>query len=424
MPSKYTIKQVSAWLCGFLYVFLYVFLYSFSYSQTAHAKIRAVPDTQISAVVGSESVFTGSYALVIGNFAYKQDQFDPLKSVEEEVKTVQKALYHQGYTVISNTNLSAQGIEIAIRNFIRMYGQDPNHRLVIYFAGHGESYHNSGGLVGVDAQDDPIDLIEHQKAISLNQVHSLIGEAKARHVLVLLNSCFAGNLLVGIRGDIQRSENVARILSTPVWEYITAGSRNEQTKDNTIFADAIAELLNADVEPPKDADALRYVSDGIITTQEIFALIQKKMQENHFPNTPQYASLRGERASYLFFLSRGYASKLQCPPRYAIKTANLSGINTQNMTQNEMGISNSLALNDTWLGCQRRFDWADPYTLTSASLVTAGALVLGASYWIDTSLPTSLNQDFDLLDVVGPAGYLTSAALIGFGLNYYWSDEE
>lgn len=80
--------------------------------------------------------YTGSYALVIGMTNYNAG-LPSLPGVSMDMADIKQALENQGFKVILKLDIDLQEMDDAFSNFIAHYGQDPDNRLLFYFAGHG-----------------------------------------------------------------------------------------------------------------------------------------------------------------------------------------------------------------------------------------------------------------------------------------------
>lgn len=93
--------------------------------QGADGKTRDIP------------LYAGSHALVIGNSDY--DYWQRLPGAKEDIAEVSKALAANGFTVETAENLDSENLPKRIDKFIRDYGYDAEQRLLIYYAGHGDT---------------------------------------------------------------------------------------------------------------------------------------------------------------------------------------------------------------------------------------------------------------------------------------------
>ena len=80
-------------------------------------------------------LYSGSYALVVGNGAYTH--WDPLPGAVRDVKDVARVLEKNGFQVTLKENVTRAGFEAAMADFAYRYGRNEANRLLFYYAGHG-----------------------------------------------------------------------------------------------------------------------------------------------------------------------------------------------------------------------------------------------------------------------------------------------
>jgi hypothetical protein len=104
----------------------------------------------------------------------------------------------------------------------------PNDNLVIFFAGHGkwDELAKQGYWMPVDAKK-----ARRADWISSDDVNAIIRRARARHVLLIADACFAGASLTRDAGDDKVME---RLYQMPSRQAMTSGS-NEPVPDESVF---------------------------------------------------------------------------------------------------------------------------------------------------------------------------------------------
>lgn len=92
-------------------------------------------------------LYDKSYALVIGVSDYKK--WPDLPGVKGDVKSVSASLTKHGFTVTKLLNPTRAEFDREVRDFIAKKGQDPNNRVLVYYAGHGHTLKTTyGGDLG------------------------------------------------------------------------------------------------------------------------------------------------------------------------------------------------------------------------------------------------------------------------------------
>ncbi|HKT71410.1 MAG TPA: C13 family peptidase [Steroidobacteraceae bacterium] len=147
-----------------------------------------------------------NYALVIANAHYQQDrQYPSLTSVEKDGQDVTAALERYGFKGHTTVLADPTGKEMmnAVAQFLSQTG--PNDSVLIYYAGHGALMDATSYWLPKDA--DPIN---RATWVSTGWVTEMIHQAKARHVLLVVDSCYAGVMV--------RSTNLKIVTATPAAE--------------------------------------------------------------------------------------------------------------------------------------------------------------------------------------------------------------
>jgi hypothetical protein len=184
----------------------------------------------------------------------------------------------------------------ALKNFFYFDGDDPNARLLLWFAGHGDTIDGEAYLVPVDAPSPTLSAEFRSKAISLRQFGIYGREAKARHVLAIFDSCFGRTVF-----NVARSRPPPAItLATtePVREFISSGEDNQTVSDHGTFRKLFLDVL-AGKEPDADAN-----HGGYVTGTELGLFLQQKMTNlTNNRQTPRYGKLNAygyDRGDFVF----------------------------------------------------------------------------------------------------------------------------
>src|SRR5262249_22497681 len=138
------------------------------------------------------TLYQSSKALVIGMDHYDGRAWPQLSNGVRDAEEVAKGLSAQGFEVTFLKDLNSAALDDALRNFFITDGSDPNARLLLWFAGHGNTIDGEAYLVPVDAPSPKSEAQFRLKAISLRRFSEYMREAKARHVLAIFDSCFSG----------------------------------------------------------------------------------------------------------------------------------------------------------------------------------------------------------------------------------------
>ncbi len=301
---------------------------------------RASPEPFWKSTGSSEHTIQGfahSYALVIGINEYTNG-IQPLATPVNDATRLAEILCEQhGYAVHLHVE------EVTRSSLAELFGQTlpglvkPDDRLLVYFAGHGVALAGDDGpagyLIPQDARpDDPasfLPMIELQRWLTL---------LTCRHLLVILDCCFAGAFRWSSTRHLQpipqvlHQERYPRFIRDSAWEALTSAAYDEKALD----------ILNGDVLGVRDAINLdgqthspfalalfaalqgegdvipKGVGDGVITTPELYLYLRDYVETRaadvaHHQQTPGLWPLRREDKGEYVFLAPGYG-ELKLPP--------------------------------------------------------------------------------------------------------------
>nr|MCH9741287.1 caspase family protein [Campylobacterota bacterium] len=151
---------------------------------------------------GVSSWYRKQYAVVVGINHYKKPSIPRLNNAVEDARSVAAILKEQGFSIIElyNENATKQRILEAIREIKKTSVEEDS--TLFYFAGHGEgiSGHNGvreGYLLPYDFSSDlhnpnPDVMYYDKTAISISSLVMYTRDTKAKHIGILLDSCFSG----------------------------------------------------------------------------------------------------------------------------------------------------------------------------------------------------------------------------------------
>ena len=233
-----------------------------------------------------EELYQGSFALVIGVTDYRAGWPD-LPGVRNDIALVETGLRQMGFEVTTVLDPDSQELKNRFDRFISAYGRNPEHRLLVYFAGHGHSQLQSyqktmGYLVPSDAPLPDEDLNGFlDTALDLQMIEVYARRIQSKHALFLFDSCFSGELL-----ELQRAvpERIAANTSKPVRQLITSGSANEMVPDESVFREQFLEGIRGSADRDQD---------GYVTGSELGQFLQDRVQaRTQQAQNPQYGTLK------------------------------------------------------------------------------------------------------------------------------------
>jgi hypothetical protein len=236
------------------------------------------------------SLYNKSYAVVIGINNY--EKWPSLEYAVNDAKAMEKKLKSLGFetTTLLNQNAGKDNIlKILGDELPRKVGK--NDRVIIFFAGHGQTEQladesQMGYIIPVDADTGNI----FSTAISMDQVRVFSRRLKAKHVLYLIDSCYAG-LGLTRAGSIPASEKdyLRKITTRKAHQMLVAGGKGELAHEegsHGVFTKYVLEALDG----AADRD-----EKGYITFSDISSYVKPKVsRQTHNSQVPQYGNIDGE----------------------------------------------------------------------------------------------------------------------------------
>ena len=234
------------------------------------------------------------HALVIGNDNY--NDLTPLQTAVADARAVARLLQEEyGFDVALLTNASRRDVVKALADYRR--NLKPNDNLLIYYAGHGvlDQITEQGYWLPVDAErDDPTNWIE------VTSVTNMIRAMRAKHVMIVADSCYSGTLVRGANVQLPTHEArtawIKRMISMRSRTALASGGLEPVTDSggggHSVFARAFLTALQ------KNNDVL----DG----QSLFDRIKRPVVLDA-DQTPRYSDIRKaghEGGDFLFVRSR------------------------------------------------------------------------------------------------------------------------
>jgi len=217
---------------------------------------------------GMPNWYTKSVALVIGINNYSAG-WPSLSAACNDADRVAGALRAQGFDVYELKDRQATKGEI----MRHLYNVVPpllseNDRFLLYFAGHGQTQDAPSGQLGYIV---PFDgkreggTDQWYTYISMQELRDvLLHQYKAKHILIIADSCFSGLLTTKSIGG---SSDISHALQYKGRMVLTAGGKGEQAVDG-LFAPVLVDALNGQCD---------INGDGAVTFSELSLYVQQNV---------------------------------------------------------------------------------------------------------------------------------------------------
>jgi len=256
--------------------------------------------------VTTEDIYDNSYALIIGI-----DKYENVRSLDYAVKDaediqsmlIDKFHFEQDNIILlKNEEATKTSIIQEFSNITKKAGD--NDRVLIFFAGHGETQDlPNGGEMGylLPVDGDQADL--YVSAIKMDELKTLSLLSGAKHILYLVDACYGGIATIGARGLDANStpDYLQKITQYKARQIISAGGRGEQVIEKPEWGHSAftKNLLSGLRDSKADTD-----SDGIITAQELGTYLQKKVTiDSDNLQTPKTRNLTTDEGEFVFIYS-------------------------------------------------------------------------------------------------------------------------
>jgi ankyrin repeat protein len=251
---------------------------------------KAYPQKIIETKPHSYSDFDfGKYsALVIGNNNYKH--LPRLKTAKNDAREVAEVLQSQyGFNVELLLDADRSEILLALSNLRWKLNNRDN--LLIYYAGHGwlDEEADEGYWLPIDARKDNM-----LAWISNSSITTSLRAIKAKHVLIVADSCYSGKLARGVH-IVNKTPGYLTHLSTKRARCVISSGGVEPVIDtggNGLHSVFAAAFLNALKE-----------NDDIMDGAQLFNNLRRPVMLNS-DQTPEYSDIRKaghEGGEFLFF---------------------------------------------------------------------------------------------------------------------------
>ena len=262
------------------------------------AQINRALEPVIKELAGEHAVVGRQIAVFIAVDRYKQ--WNPLRNPVNDARELRQILnqrYHIDEMIeLYDDEATKAGI---IQLFIRLIETaKPEDSLLIYYSGHGhlDEFSNQAFWIPVDGGTD---IIAQDNWLPNSQVRGYIRSLKPRHIALLSDSCFSGDILNLEKGDLPSIDNeyFQKAYSRVSRQVLTSGA-SETVPDESEFARQLRLVLEGNTNPYIDLLMIfNSIRLGVKKTTPLFGNLQ---------NTDHQTG-----ASFLLFLK---SSQLDPPP--------------------------------------------------------------------------------------------------------------
>ncbi len=256
--------------------------------------------------VTTEDIYDNSYALIIGIDKYQN--VHNLNYAVKDAESMQSMMVE--YFDFPQNNVKILLNEEATYNNIRKQFSEiskssgENDRVLIFFAGHGETIDlPEGGEKGylLPYDGDKADL--YLTAVAMDELKEIAFMSKAKHILYLVDACYGGLAVVGSRGlDSKTTPNyIDKITQNKARQIITAGGRGEKVIEKSEWGHSAFTLNLGRGLKDRNADLN---GNDVITASELGLFLSEKVTiDSENQQTPQYGRMTTQEGEFIFINS-------------------------------------------------------------------------------------------------------------------------
>jgi hypothetical protein len=254
----------------------------------------------------ADDIYDNSWALIIGIDEYENVQ--ELNYAVKDAESIQDIL-------VSSFNFPEDNITLLIdeeatkNNIIQSFSDiifkaKENDRVLICFAGHGDTMDLPGGgeagyLLPVDGNSKNL----YVSSIGMDELKKISSMSQAKHVLFLVDACYGGVATIGSRGlDADSTPNyIEKITNNNARQIISAGGRGEKVIEKAEWGHSAFTLNLSRGLKDKNADLN---GDGYITGTELGLFLNEKVTiDSDNQQTPQFGRLDSQEGEFVFIVN-------------------------------------------------------------------------------------------------------------------------
>ena len=233
--------------------------------ESAKDEVPLIPDLE----------YGNYYALVIGNNHY--ERLDKLSTAVNDAKSIASLLRAEyGFKVDLLTDAKRDEVVSALSRLRKIVS--PRDNLLIYYAGHGwlDTDMDEGFWLPVDASED-----DQVNWIANDTITRSVRAIKAKHVMVVADSCFSGTLTRGVEPKVKKPDYINQIVKKKARMVLTSGGLEPVTDtgggNHSVFAKSFIHILNQ--------------NSGVLDGHQFYSTLRKQVMLSA-DQSPEYGEMR------------------------------------------------------------------------------------------------------------------------------------
>jgi outer membrane protein OmpA-like peptidoglycan-associated protein len=238
------------------------------------------------------------HALLIAVSAYQDAGWGRLPETAVEVDNLAQGLMGHFATVQTLKDPDTAHLRGALRQFLTGKWNNDSERLFVFYAGHGFTDFNqnsgsyNGYITGIDTpayQPDSTDAVS--AALAFQEIDALNRETRARHVMMIFDSCFAGSLFLTRSAPADPVDyDIGRLRSlndAPSRFFITSGDATNEIPADSPMATLVLRGLQGEAD---------FFKSGYVTDEELAIYLKRNIPRySRRPLNPQSGGIADAR---------------------------------------------------------------------------------------------------------------------------------
>lgn len=322
-------------------------------------------------------------------------------------------------------------------------------RVLLYFAGHGIALDGEDGPEGFLVPEDAY-REDRASFLAMTELHDALAKLPCRHLLLILDCCFAGAFrwsstrAISTLPSVIHRERYERYIQDPAWQVLASAAHDQTAWDvlsgkpigvryesdkHSPFATALFRALAGEADLIPRAKEGRPGGDGVITATELYLYLRDCVEtatvEQRTRQTPMLWPLKKHDKGEYILLTPGH--ELNLPPAPELSKSNNPYRGLQSFDEEHR---------EFFFGRTRVIEKLCSRVAANALTVVLGASGTGKSSVVKAGLVPALRtegEDWQILPVIrpgkSPLANLASVAIPGDDsseadrLAQFWSDE-
>ena len=274
-----------------------------------------------------KNIYNDSWALIIGINKYKN--VDHLNFAVEDAIDVKEMLSDKygfkesNIKLITDADATKENILAGFNEILKKAGE--RDRVIIFFAGHGDTYKlptggYKGYLIPVDGDLEDLFL----SGIAMNTIYEIADMSFAKHILYLVDACYGGLAITrGLDREIT-PQYLEKMTMERGRQVITAGGKDEEVIEKPEWGHS---AFTRNLLRGLDDELADENNDGFITGDELGGFIKSRVAiDVGGAHTPQEGRIGSDMGEFVFISE---TAEEQFAEAYAIEMDDLSTLQSE-----------------------------------------------------------------------------------------------